>query len=599
LAGRVGFLLLDNAGQTSENIKPVEFEGYISSVADLIDCMDYLKPVVKKLFANIAVFETGKIPEGYCGEAVDLDSNYYNHIGIIEGGRSDVSLIGRKDELSDLQDLFNSLKIKQDSFEQSLHQCQSSLSECNKDISLLDEKKRTLLSERESLLTDLTRLEFEFKENDNRHDQLSSDRAEAGKQSETLNHQKNEIDMRIAENETRLQELGQRFHQMSGDHRALVNDYESASKELNRLRLQSVELSGLLQKLKEDEKRTSELIDEAKKMIDQKFVMIDAEHVMWQKLENQEKEIKVQLVKVSEVKENIENDKINLNNEKNRLAGQISESEGKLKNLRQESGNISEEIHQKELKLADLKNSLNSIEENIFGEYGIRVTGILEEGYDESLINSEAERLENIIERVGPVNMLADEEYNNEKDRLEFLESQYADLQEAKSSLKDAIRKINQTAKEKFADTFELIRVNFQKVFETLFEGGIAEVRLTEPDNLLESPIEITARPKGKRLVSVNQLSGGERALTAISLLFAIYMVKPSPFCILDEIDAPLDDANISRFLKLINKFTQTTQFVVITHNKKTMETAGILYGVTTPGVSSIVSVKFDGNRTE
>jgi len=165
----------------------------------------------------------------------------------------------------------------------------------------------------------------------------------------------------------------------------------------------------------------------------------------------------------------------------------------------------------------------------------------------------------------------------------------------------EVIKRINQTAEEKFSETFELIKEYFQEVFETLFEGGVAELKLGNPDDLLETPIEIIARPGSKKLVSVNQLSGGERALTAISLLFAIYMVKPSPFCILDEIDAPLDDANVNRFLKLIDKFTSSTQFIVITHNKMTMEAADLLYGITMeqPGVSNIVSVKLNGNKLE
>lgn len=600
-AGRVGFLILDNVEKANADVKPIKAEGYISNVAELIDCLDYLKPVVERIFANVSVFESARIPDNYGGEAVDLDGKYHNPIGIVEGGKTDITLIGKKDELSDLQDLLNSLKERRDSLEQALQQSQSSLAECHKESSVLDEIKKALSSKRENLLTDVTRLEFEFQECVNRLERLSSDSAETSEQSKTLKHQKDEIEKQIIRNKSSLQDLNQQFHRVSTDHKTLVDDYENASLELNKSRLESVELSGLLQKLEEDTKRISELLDEAQKMIDQKSEMVDVEQSKWLELEIQKEEVKAQLAEASQAKDTIENDKINLNNQKNRLAERRDESEERLKDLRRKSGDINEEIHQEELKLADLKNSLKTVEEGIYHKYNVQVNGAKNEDYDESLINSEIERLRYIIEKTGPINMLADEEYNNEKDRLDFLESQYADLKEAKSSLKDAIRRINQTAKEKFADTFELIRENFQKVYEALFEGGTAEVRLTEPDDLLDSPIEITARPKGKKLVSLNQLSGGERALTAISLLFAIYMVKPSPFCILDEIDASLDDANIGRFLKLISKFTQTTQFIVITHNKRTMEAASILYGVTmeTPGVSNIVSVKFNGDRAE
>jgi chromosome segregation protein len=164
--------------------------------------------------------------------------------------------------------------------------------------------------------------------------------------------------------------------------------------------------------------------------------------------------------------------------------------------------------------------------------------------------------------------------------------------------LNEAIGRINATAETRFRETFAKIQSNYQDVFSTLFEGGEARLELEDETYPLESPIRILARPGGKRLLSVTQLSGGERALTAISLLFGIYLVKPSPFCILDEVDAPLDDANLLRFLKLIKSFSESTQFIVITHNKMTMEASDVLYGVTmeTPGVSKVVSVKFGGN---
>ncbi len=197
---------------------------------------------------------------------------------------------------------------------------------------------------------------------------------------------------------------------------------------------------------------------------------------------------------------------------------------------------------------------------------------------------------------LGPVNLLALEEFGTEKERLDFLERQYADLVKAREDLRQAIRTINATARELFIETFARARENFQTTFGTLFEGGRADISLADESDPLESPIEIAASPRGKRIQAVNLLSGGERALTALSLLFAIYLVKPSPFCILDEVDAPLDDANIGRFLRMIRSFSDRTQFIVVTHNKRTMEASDFLYGVTMeePGVSTLVSVDFE-----
>jgi chromosome segregation protein len=178
------------------------------------------------------------------------------------------------------------------------------------------------------------------------------------------------------------------------------------------------------------------------------------------------------------------------------------------------------------------------------------------------------------------------------------------DLEEAREKLRRTIRKINRTARTKLMSTLEEVRGHFQTTFGTLFEGGQADIRLAGDEDPLHAPIEIFARPRGKRLNNISLMSSGERSLTAVAFLFAIYLVKPSPFCILDEVDAPLDDANIGRFLEMLKKVSRKTQFVMITHNKKTMEVADYLYGVTMqePGVSQLVSVRLgreEGEMTE
>lgn len=200
------------------------------------------------------------------------------------------------------------------------------------------------------------------------------------------------------------------------------------------------------------------------------------------------------------------------------------------------------------------------------------------------------------LESFGPVNMLALEEHNEKNERYEFLSKQKADLDEAKEALIQAIRRINREARRRLSETFEAVRANFKSTFLTLFDGGEADLLFVDSDDPLEAKIKIVASPKGKRLHDISSLSGGERALVALSLLFAIYLVKPSPFCVLDEVDAPLDDANIARFVNMLKSFTDRIQFIVITHNKKTMEAADNLYGVTMaePGVSKMISVQLN-----
>ena len=192
------------------------------------------------------------------------------------------------------------------------------------------------------------------------------------------------------------------------------------------------------------------------------------------------------------------------------------------------------------------------------------------------------------------MNPLAVEEHAEETKRLAFLTSQRDDLVAARQSLVQAIREIDATAKVMFLETFESVREHFLSVFQTLFGGGECDLRLTDPDDPLESEIEIHAAPRGKRTQRIHLLSSGERTLVAVSLLFSIYLTKPSPFCLMDEVDAPLDDANVGRFTKLLDQFKHDTQFIVITHNPRTMHSTDAIYGVTMqePGVSTIVGVR-------
>jgi chromosome segregation protein len=198
------------------------------------------------------------------------------------------------------------------------------------------------------------------------------------------------------------------------------------------------------------------------------------------------------------------------------------------------------------------------------------------------------------LDAMGPVNLEAIQEYDELEERQKFLEDQHTDLVKSKGELLDVINKINATTKELFADTFEQVRKNFQEMFTELFGGGKANLLLVDDLDPLESGIEIIAKPPGKQLQSITLLSGGERTMTAVSLLFAIYMVKPSPFCVLDEMDAPLDESNIRRFTKILDRFVHQSQFVVITHNKRTIAKADVLYGVTMEehGISKLVGVK-------
>ena len=215
---------------------------------------------------------------------------------------------------------------------------------------------------------------------------------------------------------------------------------------------------------------------------------------------------------------------------------------------------------------------------------------------ESDIARSKVSEYKKIIDDLGIVNLGAIEEYERVKTRYEFLNNQKNDLFKAENTLLEIIKEMDSVMEEDFNETFKLIKDEFKLVFRDLFNGGDADLRLTNPDNILETGIDIVALPPGKKLTSISLLSGGEKALTAIALLFAILKVKPVPFCILDEVEAPLDEANVDIFGKFVSKMSENTQFIIITHKKKTMEYANVLYGVTMQesGVSKLVSVRLE-----
>jgi chromosome segregation protein len=281
-----------------------------------------------------------------------------------------------------------------------------------------------------------------------------------------------------------------------------------------------------------------------------------------------------------------------------RVATELAGAEGHVREVRTAERAASDHRHGLELEQQELKGRIERIRERLEGEWGRPLEALLTEASpvegEQEALQAELNELVLALERLGPVNMLAVEEHEEETERLEFLTGQRDDLVNARNDLRSAIREINKTATDLFVTTFDAIQVNFRQTFVRLFEGGEADIWLEDEEDPLESPIEIHASPKGKRTQRIDLLSGGERALTALSLLFGIYLVKPSPFCVFDEVDAPLDENNIGRFIKLLQDFKEQTQFVVITHNPRTIEAADWIYGVTMeePGVSTIVGVK-------
>lgn len=282
------------------------------------------------------------------------------------------------------------------------------------------------------------------------------------------------------------------------------------------------------------------------------------------------------------------------------MQAEIRSLEERLEKLREDAENLKEERRGWEVKKAEKDRDLVNLEEACWQE--LRKT--LEEVKAEALAAAEEEGNEKLtlaearekLERIGSVNLMAEEEYTSQKKRYDFLIQERDDLTSSIASTREAIKKIDTESRTRFLKALEAVNTNFQEIFAVLFDGGKAEVKLSEPDDPLESGVDIVAQPPGKRGQSLNLLSGGEKSLTSLAFFFALFRYRPTPFCILDEVDAPLDEVNLGRFLNMMQKIKDTTQFIIVTHNFKTMEVADFIYGTTMaePSVTSIYSVKLD-----
>lgn len=282
------------------------------------------------------------------------------------------------------------------------------------------------------------------------------------------------------------------------------------------------------------------------------------------------------------------------------LRNALSEKESELRHKQKSKESIDLLLNEIKDKLTDLKLQLSGMKERLNVEFKVDLDAIIDEPRTGDApveeLKERNEKMRKRLENIGEVNPTAIEAYTEMKKRYEFILEQKNDLVTAKDSLLQTIQEVEATANQQFLDTFNKTRENFQKVFKALFtEEDTADMVLVDPENLAETGIDIVAKPKGKRPSSIGQLSGGEKTLTATALLFAIYLIKPAPFCILDEVDAPLDDANVGKFTNMIKQFSENSQFIIVTHNKQTMSAVDVIYGVTMQeaGVSKLVPVDF------
>ncbi|MHB1685986.1 MAG: chromosome segregation protein SMC [Ignavibacteriaceae bacterium] len=604
---RKGFLdkLLETLSKRKSE-KLMKENGFLGWAKDFIQTESKWKSYFEKILSKTVIvnsLDTAFILSSKYGDFnfATLNGDYLDKSGIIEAGsapRLDDSLFGRKQLLEKLKDEYPQRESELEKLRSNIQNLEEKINEI--DLKVLSERGRLLVNDLANVEKQIAQFEFEKQK---ANDEIEKTRQEI----QDLVVESNKLDNERAELHSLLSNQIEAKKKADTDQQLLEEDFKNFEKEFNsvlagqnKLNLELERLLGEKRNTENAIRRANESIENIKKSISKREIDISSSQEEVQTLSSTIDEKKLEQESLEKGKQILIEEESKIDSEYKSVQSQISEIENKQRSLRKERDVVSEQIHSSEMKLNELAMKISSLQENIQENYSLTLE-LKEfednESFDFQQRTEEVHSLKQQIKNLGPINLLAYSEYEEEKERFEFLNKQRNDLIESEKDIVKTIEEINVNAQTLFMDTFEKIRTNFINIFRGLFNpGDEADLRLEENADPLEGKIEIIAKPKGKRPTSIELLSGGEKTLTAIALLFAIYLVKPSPFCILDEIDAPLDDANIDRFTKIIQDFSKDTQFIVVTHNKRTMEAASTLYGVTMQeeGISKLVSVRFN-----
>ena len=618
-AGRTIFLPLDRISPSGSSPPLPQAPGVLGLVEKLVHCDRDIAPVVRALFKDTLMVDTLEhalsLSEHENGDwnAITLKGEKISCRGEIVGGAGQGArkelLLGRSRRIETIE---KSLTKKSDQLEAILREITLIQEDMKKQSAarlLLDEKIEQ--TGREVLLLEQKKVQGDFEEKrlseraaslDGEEQNLKRTIAQldqelsAGKQALTqLSARKTRLESALSEEEKTLpaeegqrREAGAVVHQLQVDIAATEQKTESLGRDVRRLEETIAEYERTKTRHHEEAEEAGESIEELQHRIETG----DEAH--------QAASEKLRLLEASREK---------LDRRRLTLQQQSGTWEEELRTMRKNQEAVRSTLYDQDGRISELRLEAKNLYTRIQERYKIELEHMEpledEDTFDPDDAEREIQRLRERIERIGPVNLAALDEYNKEKERYEFLTRQRDDLVEARDTLGQTIVEINRRARKQFIETFEEVRRNFQNTFEKFFGGGQADLSMEEKDDPLDAEVRIAVRPRGKRFQHLSLLSGGEKALTAIALLFAIYQKKPGPFCILDEVDAPLDDANIGRFTEVLKQFAADTQFIMITHNKRTMEASDRLYGITMEelGVSQLVSVKFgedgDAERAE
>lgn len=533
---------------------------------------------------------------------VTLEGDIVNPGGSMTGGalkQKTTSLLSRKTELEELQQKLAAMEVKTNQLEKQVKQLKVDVGVQEQTLEQTRKTGERLRLQEQTLKGELREVELQERNVNERLQLYDLDKNSYLEEQQQKTARLEELDELLESCKSEIEGLDRLISEMTEQKQSQQSSKESLAEETNELRVMLASKRGQLQNQKEKMERIeSDLSKESSRLAENKDDLGLLTNEMTDSSNGEESLEDMAQQKLLDKNGAIEGITIK-KQEKNELLMEVEALELSLKEENRLYRGIVEVIKDEEVKLTRLDVELENRLDHLREEYTLSFEGAKEQ-YPLMMPADEAQKrvklIKLAIEELGTVNLGAIDEYARVAERYEFLLSQKEDLQQAKDTLFQVIDEMDDEMKRRFADTFYSIRKEFEQVFKALFGGGRAELKLTNPDDLLNTGVDIIAQPPGKKLQNLSLLSGGERALTAIALLFSILKVRPVPFCILDEVEAALDEANVVRFSQFLRKFSRETQFIVITHRKGTMEEADVLYGITMQesGVSKLVSVRME-----
>lgn len=597
--GKANFFLLDKfKDHKVETLQPA----YTIKALDVIEVDEQYQELANYLLGNVYIAENDEaLTKSNAAVVLEKTGKYVKgkytltggSVGLFEGKK-----IGRAKNLEKLQDEI----ILQDAVVNAL---KNEIKIKHNDVMLYNERlKDNAIKQTENEINQLTNQLFAAR---NKFENLQMAQTTGQQRLEDIEQRLQDEQEAIAETREALIVLNEQLFATTEEMKMVEQDYQLAEQEYNFASVQFNDIN--LQLTRQQSKINTlkqELVFKENQLNDLHFQIAENTKQLAEASGNIEESENAKLAAEQELIELLRNKEV-----EEKVLSEADQAYYNLRNILQEKeSTLRLKVKSKEMidhliteikdRLNELKLQLAGMKERLSVEFKVELDDILDQPRTSETpveeLQSNSDRMRKRLENIGEVNPTAIEAYTEMKKRYEFILEQKNDLVSAKESLLQTIQEVEATANQQFLDTFNKVRENFQKVFKALFtEEDTADMILVDPTNLAETGIDIVAKPKGKRPSSITQLSGGEKTLTATALLFAIYLIKPAPFCILDEVDAPLDDANVGKFTQMIKKFSDNSQFIIVTHNKQTMSCVDVIYGVTMqePGVSKLVPVDF------